>query len=193
MTSRIYPRHAECVVKELRRSVILQQSALASPRININNGDMTRLQEIHWDLSAKCGFERELNWYDHKPNPVCESERFKLLWDFKIETDRHIDHNKPDIVLLNKEIKSCLIIDVACPFDTRIDSKEREINENYHDLKHEMKRIWNCRSVLIGHSCSHWCIGYSLGRIWQMVKSAGDALQYGALTACVFAGDRQNY
>ena len=91
--------------------------------------------------------ERELNWYDHKPNPVCESERYKLLWDFKIQTDRHIDHNKPDIVLLNKEEKSCFIIDVACPFDTRIDSKEK--NENYHHLKHEMKRIWNCRSVLV--------------------------------------------
>ena len=85
---------------------------------------------IHWDLSEKCGFERELNWYDHKPNPMCESERYKLLWDVKIQTDHHIDHNKPDIVLLNKEEKSCLIIDVVCPFDTRIDSKEREKIEN---------------------------------------------------------------
>ena len=83
-------------------------------------------QVIHWDLSEKCGFEREPNWYDHKPNPVCESERYKLLWNFKIQTDRHIDHNKPDIVLLNKEGESCLIIDVAYPFATRIDSKERE-------------------------------------------------------------------
>ena len=58
-------------------------------------------QVIHWDFSEKCGFEREPNWYDHKPNPVCESERYKLLWNFKIQTDRHIDHNKPDIVLLN--------------------------------------------------------------------------------------------
>ena len=40
-------------------------------------------QVIHWDLSEKRGFERELNWYDHKPNPVCESERYKLLWDLR--------------------------------------------------------------------------------------------------------------
>ena len=105
-------------------------------------------QAIHWDLSDG-GFERKLNWYDHKPNPVCESERYKLLWDFKIQTDRDIDDNKPDIVLLNKEEKSCLIVGVACPFDTRIDSKERVKIENYHDLKHEMKRIWNCRSVFV--------------------------------------------
>ena len=30
---------------------------------------------LYWDLSEKCGFERELNWYDHKPNPVCELVR----------------------------------------------------------------------------------------------------------------------
>ena len=55
-------------------------------------------QVIHWDLSEKRGFERELNWYDHKPNPVCETERYKLLWDLKIQTD----HNKTDNILLNK-------------------------------------------------------------------------------------------
>ena len=43
--------------------------------------------------------------------------------------------------------KSCTIIDVACPFDIRIVSKEREKIEKYHDLKHEIKRIWNCRIV----------------------------------------------
>ena len=79
---------------------------------------------------------------------MCESERYKLLWDFKIQTDRHSDHNKPDIVLLNKEGESCLIIDVACPFDTRT-VRKREKKGNYHDLKQEMKRIWNCRSVLV--------------------------------------------
>ena len=32
-------------------------------------------QLIHWDLSENCGFERAANWYDHKPDPVCDSER----------------------------------------------------------------------------------------------------------------------
>ena len=73
---------------------------------------------------------------------------FQLLWD----TNRWPHHNKPDIDdigLLNKEEKSCLIIDVACPFDTRIDSKEREKTENYHDLKYQIKRIWNYRLDLV--------------------------------------------
>ena len=73
----------------------------------------------------------------------------KLLWDFKIQSDHHIEHNKPDIVRLNKDENSCIKIDVAHPFDTRIASKEREKMNNYCNLKHETKRIWKCRSVQV--------------------------------------------
>ena len=36
--------------------------------------------------------------------------------------------------------------------------------------------------IRLGYS-SHWCTGYSFGRIWKMVETAGDALQHGALTS----------
>ena len=41
------------------------------------------------------------------------------------------------------------LIDVACPFDTRVLCKEREKINNYWDLKYEIKQIWNCRSVQV--------------------------------------------
>ena len=44
---------------------------------------------------------------------VHESSNNKLLWDFKIHTD-------------NKTEQKCLIIGVACPFDTRLKDRERE-------------------------------------------------------------------
>ena len=37
----------------------------------------------------------------------------------------------------------CLIIDVACPFDTRIKKKEQEKIEHYSDLKYEILKCWN--------------------------------------------------
>ena len=62
-----------------------------------------------------------------------ENDQVKLLWDFRIQTDHHLDHNRPDIVVLKKASKVCQIIDVACPFDTRIAEKEREkINQWKH-------------------------------------------------------------
>ena len=34
----------------------------------------------------------------------------KLLWDFKIQTDNKVEHNKPDIVVLDKIERKCLIL-----------------------------------------------------------------------------------
>ena len=54
-----------------------------------------------------------------------ESTNNKLPWDFKIQTDNEIEHNKPDIVVLGKTKRKCLVIDVACPFDIRLKDKEK--------------------------------------------------------------------
>ena len=55
-----------------------------------------------------------------------ETDQVKLLWDFRIRTDLHLDHNGPDIVVLETVGRVCSIIDVACAFDTRIEEKEWE-------------------------------------------------------------------
>ena len=44
----------------------------------------------------------------------------RFLWDFPIQTDKNLDHNRPDITMIDKRNKVCWLIDVACPFDTRI-------------------------------------------------------------------------
>ena len=49
-----------------------------------------------------------------------ENDQVKLLWDFRIQTDHHLDHNRTDTVVLEKGSIVCQIIDVACPFETRI-------------------------------------------------------------------------
>ena len=64
--------------------------------------------------------------YEHsidQDKKVLENEGVKLLWDFSIQTEGKINHNKPDILLLDKKTKTCFIIDVACPFNTRIGKK----------------------------------------------------------------------
>ena len=75
---------------------------------------------------------------------VYESTNNKLLWDFKIQTDKKVEHSKTDIVILDKIERKCMIIDVICPFDIRVKDKEKEKIENYQDLKRELTRIWNC-------------------------------------------------
>ena len=45
--------------------------------------------------------------------------------------------------------RGCYIIDVACPFDTRMKTKELEKAERYQDLRREISRIWECRNVCV--------------------------------------------
>ena len=56
----------------------------------------------------------------------------------------------PDIVVLDKMERKCLIIDVACLFDTRVKDKEKEKIENYQDLKRKLRRIWKlCTETVV--------------------------------------------
>ena len=74
---------------------------------------------------------------------VQENEENKLLRDFSIQPEMKIEHNKPDLVLLDKKKRICHIIDMACPFDMRVEKNEKEKSEYYTDLKYEPLKVWN--------------------------------------------------
>ena len=88
-------------------------------------------------------------WYDHHPEKVTENEKVKILWDMKIQSDKILEHSRPDIIVFEKEKRTCKIVDVACPFDTRVAEKEREKVDKYQELKYELKRIWSCSEVTV--------------------------------------------
>ena len=82
------------------------------------------------------------NWFARLPSNSRHGSRDHIrtsgnppLWDFSIQTE----------VVLDKRQKLCLVIDVACPFDTRIKKKEQEKIEYYNDLdlKYEILKCWN--------------------------------------------------
>ena len=81
---------------------------------------------IFWDLSGKCGFERNERCYDHVPESALENEDYKLIWDFSVRTDHEIGNRRPDLVIINKRDKACQILDVSIPEDGRVREKENE-------------------------------------------------------------------
>jgi hypothetical protein len=101
---------------------------------------------LHWQFCKSYGFDHAEKSYNHfvdKNNRVLENDSIKLLWDFSIQTQVKIDHNKPDIVVVDKEKRLCHLIDVACPFDSRVDKKEKEKFDHYTDLKFEILKCWS--------------------------------------------------
>ena len=55
---------------------------------------------------------------------MVENGVVKILWDFNIQlTVLFIEHYRPDITVINKTSRKCLIVDVAMPEDQNIAKK----------------------------------------------------------------------
>ena len=45
----------------------------------------------------------------HKTESVLENEAYKILWVYKIQMNYQIPARKPDLVLINKKKRTCLL------------------------------------------------------------------------------------
>ncbi|XP_019857837.1 PREDICTED: uncharacterized protein LOC109586107 [Amphimedon queenslandica] len=90
--------------------------------------------------------ERGRNWYSHKPEGITETVEVKIL-DIMIQCDRMVEHCKPDIVVVMKREKRCMIVDVAVPGNTRVEGKEDEKVEKYQELRQEIVKLWGMKKV----------------------------------------------
>ena len=88
-------------------------------------------------------------WFLHEPEPVQENERCKWLWDFTIQTDKVLEHWRPDIVVIDKGKKECIIIDFAVPEDQNITAKEQERTTKYQNLLIEVEKQWDVKAVVV--------------------------------------------
>ena len=60
---------------------------------------------IHWEMCKKFKFDNANKLYMHNPAPVLEYDTHKLLWDFDMQTDHLISARRPDLIIINKNIK----------------------------------------------------------------------------------------
>ena len=102
---------------------------------------------LHWNLFRKYNLPAADKWWEHKVDKVLQKEDVKILWDFKIQTDKNQAHNIPDIFVVGK--KRVWIIDVAIPGDGRIEEKELEKISKYQDLKIEIERLWQKQATVV--------------------------------------------
>ena len=103
----------------------------------------------------KYNLKRSEKWYEHAPEGV-ENKEVKILWDVMIQCDREIKAGKPDIVVVKRNERSWVRIDIAIPGDIRVSEKEKEKIKRYWELKRDIKRTWNIRSIkvismVVGH------------------------------------------
>ena len=95
---------------------------------------------VYRNLCTEYGLDpTKLRW--ETPQKVVENSRAKLLWDFQTQTDRKVLANQPDIVVIDKQKKEAVVIDIAVPSDSNIKNKEYKKLEKYQGLKEELERM----------------------------------------------------
>ena len=97
---------------------------LAQKDYKRRHGNNARI--VHWKLCGKYNLKRSEKWYEHAPEGAVENEEVKILWDAMIQCDREIKVRKPDIAVVNKNERSCAIIDIAISRDMESVKKRRK-------------------------------------------------------------------
>jgi hypothetical protein len=71
---------------------------------------------IHMNLAVKFNLLKDTPpHYIYKPESCLENDNYKLYFDRTVLTDIHIQHNRPDIIILNKQQKQAYLLDIAVP------------------------------------------------------------------------------
>ena len=76
---------------------------------------------VHWKLCEKYNLKRSGKWYEHAREGVVEE--VKIFWDVMIQRNSEIKARKSNIIAVNNNERSCVIIDIAILGDIRASEK----------------------------------------------------------------------
>jgi len=107
----------------------------------IKRHDRVRAQ-LHFNIRKETRVKLDKKqWYEHVPKSVetIQGGKVIILWNQQVQTDRTILNNKPDIIIRDNEMETCMLIDVAISGDKNVIKKEAEKILKYKDLTIETK------------------------------------------------------
>jgi hypothetical protein len=68
----------------------------------------------HMNLAVKFNLLKDTQpHYIYKPEGCLENDNYKLYFDRTVLTDIHIQHNRPDIIILNKQQKQAYLLHIC--------------------------------------------------------------------------------
>jgi hypothetical protein len=69
--------------------------------------------------------------------------------DVPVVTNQAILTHQPDIVLHDEKEKTCLLIDISIPDDSKFNTKETEKLSKYKDLEIKVSRMWKVSTKIV--------------------------------------------
>ena len=124
------PLHRMCGERgETVQHIICECKKLAQREYKKRHNTVAKL--VHWKLCEKHNLDRKEKWHEHCPEGVVEDDDVKLIWDINIQCDNVMEARRLDLILVDKKMKSCIIINVAIPGDCRMCDQEIKKAEKY--------------------------------------------------------------
>ena len=106
---------------------------------------------VYWELCGKYGVKRSEKWYEEVPDPVRVSDdgMYEVWWDQKVVTPTAMEHNRPDVVVIDRVGRRWTLVDFSVPFDSNVVTKEDEKVTRYGRLKAEVCKMEGVGVVVV--------------------------------------------
>jgi hypothetical protein len=78
--------------------------------------------------------EMSMAWFNIRVEKVKENEKVMVAWNMRIPTYAHVEHRWPDLRIEDQIKKAIYLVDMSCPHDLNVRSKEQEKSQNYIQL-----------------------------------------------------------
>jgi galactitol-specific phosphotransferase system IIB component len=98
-------------------------------------------KSIHMNLAVNL-FKNTQPHYSYTPESCLENDNYKLYFDRTVVTDIHIKHNRPDIIILNKQQKQAYLLDIAVSNSHNITQTYNTKINKYLELSVAMRNLW---------------------------------------------------
>ena len=72
---------------------------------------------------------------------VSKDGKVEIWWDRSVETMQRLEHNRPDVTVLNRATREWTFVDFSVPWDKNVVVKEREKMEKYAPLVKEVRKL----------------------------------------------------
>ena len=146
---------------------------------------------IHWELCRKYDIECSEKWFNHIPSSVCSTKdkQVEIYWDCKFEVGKGLEHNKPDVVIVDKTNKKWIILDFSVPWDAKVKSKEEEKCTRYGPLSTEIRSIHKVKTKIIPIVVG--ALGTVPKRLPDYLKSLGVPDVIGSLQTAALLGTQR--
>ena len=119
---------------------------------------------VYWELCRKYGVKCADKWFEEVPEEVRVNEagNVEIWWDRSVQTTTKMEHNRPDVVLVDRTKKRWILVDFAVPWDKNVVRKEEEKITKYSPLALEVRRM---------HGVSIKIIPFVVGSIGVVTKN----------------------